>query len=202
MTELKKKMLELLERDREFRHAVAGLIGYGDVLRRLEEHDRKFNEILARMEEHSRRFEGIERRLEEHDRKFNEIVSEMRNMRRLVELNRMDLGALTEAFFSWRVEEAIRRSLEARGGSIREVRRGVMVGDREVDLLIVGDGEAYVVEVKIRPGRRDVDDLLDKVEALRGEYRGMKLVPVLSGTWIPREVASYAQSRGVKVEAI
>ncbi len=126
----------------------------------------------------------------------------MRDMRRLIELNRMDLGALTEAFFSWRVEESIRRSLEVRGGSVREVRRSVIVEGREVDLVVVGDGEVYAVEVKIRPGRRDVDDLLDKVEALKREYEGMRVIPVLSGTWIPGEVASYAESKGVRVEAV
>ncbi|MDK2465165.1 MAG: hypothetical protein QI223_10395, partial [Candidatus Korarchaeota archaeon] len=64
VTELKKKMLELLERDREFRHAVAGLIGYGDVLRRLEEHDRKFNEMLEELRAHRRLLEEQSRRVE------------------------------------------------------------------------------------------------------------------------------------------
>lgn len=31
--------------DREFRLAVAGLLGYREILERLEEHDRKFEEI-------------------------------------------------------------------------------------------------------------------------------------------------------------
>ena len=47
MQGLKRELLRLLEEDREFRLAVAGLIGYRDVLDRLEEHDRKFNELLG-----------------------------------------------------------------------------------------------------------------------------------------------------------
>ncbi len=99
MQGLKRELLRLLEEDREFRLAVAGLIGYRDVLDRLEEHDRKFNELLGelrehrklleehsrRLEEHSRHFVSIERRLEEHDRKFSELLEELREHRKLLE---------------------------------------------------------------------------------------------------------------------
>jgi len=54
MESLKEKMLSLLEKDREFRFAVAGMLGFRDILERLEEHDRKFNEIIAELRKHSR----------------------------------------------------------------------------------------------------------------------------------------------------
>ncbi|MEM1582635.1 MAG: hypothetical protein QXK89_09035 [Candidatus Bathyarchaeia archaeon] len=52
VNELKAKFLRLLKEDEEFRYAVAGYIGFTEVLKRLEEHDRKFNEILARLDRH------------------------------------------------------------------------------------------------------------------------------------------------------
>jgi len=57
---MKSRILRMLKEDEEFRYAVAGLIGFTDILKRFEEHDRKFNEIIAR--------------LDEHDMKFNEII--------------------------------------------------------------------------------------------------------------------------------
>ena len=82
--ELKKKLLKLLEEDKEFRYAVSGLVGMKTVLdeikgimERLEVHDRKFEEILSRLEEHDRKFEEVMARLEEHDRKFEEILSRL-----------------------------------------------------------------------------------------------------------------------------
>ena len=89
--ELKSRILRLLEEDREFRLSVAGLVGFKEVLERLEEHDRKFDEILATLAEHSRRFEEHDRkfdeilatlaehsrRFEEHDRKFDEILGRL-----------------------------------------------------------------------------------------------------------------------------
>ena len=87
-SDLKKELLELLERDREFRLSVAGLLGYKEILeelkrlredmhrgfeehsRRFDENDRKFNEILERLDRH-------EAHLTEHDRKFNEILERL-----------------------------------------------------------------------------------------------------------------------------
>jgi len=47
--ELKEKILKLLEEDREFRYAVAGLIGLGEVLRRLDRHEEQLVKIWERL---------------------------------------------------------------------------------------------------------------------------------------------------------
>jgi len=65
---LKEEFLELLEKDREFRYAVAGYLSLSEILKRLEEHDKKFLKIF--------------KKLEEHDRKFNEIVEHIRRLER------------------------------------------------------------------------------------------------------------------------
>ena len=39
--------MELLEKDVEFRYATAGYPGFSEILKRLEEHDKKFYELLA-----------------------------------------------------------------------------------------------------------------------------------------------------------
>jgi len=102
-SDLKKELLELLERDREFRLSVAGLLGYKEILeelkrlredmhrgfeehsRRFDENDRKFNEILERLDEHDRKFNEVIERLDEHDRKFNEILEELKLHREKLE---------------------------------------------------------------------------------------------------------------------
>ena len=52
MSRLKKEFLELLEKDKEFRYSVAGLIGLNEILNRLNKHDEKFIEILKRLDKH------------------------------------------------------------------------------------------------------------------------------------------------------
>jgi len=85
MISLKEKLLELLEKDKEFRFSVAGLLGYRDILERLEEHDRKFYEILKELKEHRKILNKHMEILKEHDRKFNEILRELREHRRKLE---------------------------------------------------------------------------------------------------------------------
>jgi hypothetical protein len=63
----KEEFLRLLEEDNEFRLAVAGFLGYGEILKRLEKHDRKFVRILK----HPR----------EHDKKFTEILNEIKQLK-------------------------------------------------------------------------------------------------------------------------
>jgi len=62
--DLKKRLFDLLREDKVFRNAVASLLEYRNILDRMSEHDRK----------------------------FNEIVREMRDMRRLIELNKWTSG--------------------------------------------------------------------------------------------------------------
>ena len=136
MYQLKKHILRLLEEDKEFRHAVAGIIGYKDILDRLEEHDRKFNEILAELkahrqildrhtailEEHSRILGEHSRRLEEHDRKFNEMLEEIgklrrdfTNLARRVEVTIGSMGRRWGIDMEKMVQEIFRETLERRG---------------------------------------------------------------------------------------
>ncbi len=49
--DMKRKILTLLREDEEFKYAVAGLLGMEEILRKLAEHDKKFNEIIAEIKE-------------------------------------------------------------------------------------------------------------------------------------------------------
>ncbi len=93
----KEKFLKALEEDREFRYAVAGLLGYGELLDRMNSVIEELGRIASRLEEHSRRIEGLERRLEEQNKilmRHAEILEE--HSRRIESLER-------------RVEELARR---------------------------------------------------------------------------------------------
>ncbi|MGQ4892380.1 MAG: hypothetical protein ACP6IP_07830, partial [Candidatus Njordarchaeia archaeon] len=72
---LKKKIVELIEKDEEFRMFIASKIGLLKILEKMAEHDRKFNEIMEEIRD-------IKKKMAEHDRKFNEIMEEIRDIKK------------------------------------------------------------------------------------------------------------------------
>ena len=70
----RKEFLRLLEEDEEFWLAVAAKIGLLEILQKLEQHDRKFNEMLERIDRHEIEIKKIRENLK------NMIVSSTRSL--------------------------------------------------------------------------------------------------------------------------
>ena len=70
----RKEFLRLLEEDEEFWLAVAAKIGLLEILQKLEQYDRKFNEMLERMDRHEIEIKKIRENLR------NMIVSSTRSL--------------------------------------------------------------------------------------------------------------------------
>ncbi len=195
---LRGELLRLLEEDREFRHAVMGLLGYRELLERfarLEERFAKLEERYLALEE---RVARVEERLAKAEELLVGVWRELGEVRRLAEASRRDVGALSEAVYSRFVWEDLRAELEGRGERVVSRRRGVRIEGEEVDMLVETPVRIYVVEVKVQPNHRDVDALLRKASAAERAF-GRPATPVLAGVWIGGEVRSYAESRGVEV---
>jgi hypothetical protein len=108
----KQQVLDLLEDDREFRLTLGALIGFKELLEKLETHDRKFNEILERLDRHEAKFEEYDRKFneilerldrheakfEEYDRKFNEILERLDRHEARLEALATELKALRMDF--------------------------------------------------------------------------------------------------------
>ncbi|AET32204.1 hypothetical protein [Pyrobaculum ferrireducens] len=108
------------------------------------------------------------------------------------------VGSLTEATLSRYVWEDLREEVRARGDVVLSRRRNARVDGLDVDLLVETDRAVYVVEVKTKPGRRDVDAVARKAEAARGAY-GKPAVAILAGVRIGDDVEKYAKGKGVLV---
>ncbi|MEM2783468.1 MAG: DUF3782 domain-containing protein, partial [Nitrososphaerota archaeon] len=166
---LKEEFIELLEKDKSFRFTIAGLIGYKDILERLEEHDKKFNEIS--------------KRLEEHDKKFNEIIIELRELRKNFELlsNKVEvtigsMGMRWGTDLGRTILKIFKETLEAKGiepGKVEKFRfkdeNGSITGIKgkiiDVDVLIKDD-ELYTIEVKSAVEIDHVEYLIEKASII------------------------------------
>jgi len=161
--ELKHKLLKLLKEDEEFRYAVAGLIGLGEVLKRLEEHDRKFNEILERLDRHEAELTRLREEMMKGFERYDRELAKLReDMNKGFELLRRHIDALG-ARWGLLAEEAFREGLK---GIVSELgleverwtaydREGLVYGHPstvEVDVAIK-DGQLILVEISshVRP---------------------------------------------------
>lgn len=155
---LKEEFIELLEKDKSFRFAIAGLIGYKDMLERLEEHSKRF---------------------EEHDKKFNEIIIEIRELRKNFEVlsNKVEV-TIGSMDMRWGIDlertilKIFKETLEAKGiepGKVEKFRfkdeNGSITGIKgkiiDVDVLIKDD-KLYIIEVKSAVEIDHVEYLIEK----------------------------------------
>ncbi len=219
----KKSFLKMLEEDEEFRLAVAAKIGLLEILKKLEEHDRKFNEILEelrkhrmKLEEHDRKFDEIEaeiRRIWEELRKHSEILEQHSKMlekhtRILEQHTRMlgslgsDIGALTEATLSRFIRDDLLDEIRLSGEKLVYIKRMHLLNSYEVDLYIETDKTIYIVEVKTRPSIEDAGKLLRIKEYLKDKTsKHVKLILATLKAKTTMDVLSEARKAGIELIA-
>jgi len=123
----------------------------------------------------------------------------LRGMNRSISSIEVELGALGESLYTRFAWEDIRLEVESSGERLVSRVRNARVDGEDIDLLIVTDKSLYVVEVKVKPKQHDVGALLAKAEVAAKHYPGKRVVPVLAGALIGREVEDYARGKGVLV---
>jgi len=75
---LKEEFLALLEKDKEFRYAVAGLLGFEEILRRLDKHE---EELVKLREDLNRLGENMLLGFKRHDEELVKLREEMNKLR-------------------------------------------------------------------------------------------------------------------------
>ncbi len=210
LDDLARAVRELAGAVGELREAVAR---HEERLAKLEEGQYRLWEEMRRLWDEVRALrEGQQRLWEETRRLWEEVKAlregqyrlweEMKAFREGVDRRfgrlELELGALTESTYTRYVWDDLREELRARGEAVVERGRRALVEGNEVDLLVVTDRAAYVVEVKVRPTHADVGSLLAKAEVVARKY-GRPARPILTGALIGREVRTYAEEHGVTI---
>ena len=213
---LKQEFLKLLEEDSEFRLAVAGMLGYSEILKRFEKHDRKFTTILKKMREHDKKFAEVFKRLEQHDRKFAEILDEIKKLREdfnklsmRVEVTIGSMGRRWGFDLEKTVLEIFREALEKKGiepGKVEKLRfvdkDGSITGvkGRRIDVdVLVKDEKLYIIEVKSRAELDHVEMLPIKVKAVE-KYLGRRVDrSILVAVNVDKEAYERALELGIDV---
>ncbi|MDS3860363.1 DUF3782 domain-containing protein [Thermosynechococcaceae cyanobacterium BACA0444] len=137
----------------------------GELLEAQKESDRKFRELT---QESDRKFREQN---QETGQQFQELKEFLRQQseetdRRFWETDQIigNLGNRLGEFVEWQVRPAAVRLFKERGIEVHELSRDISVqgtsGDLEIDLMVVNDNEAVLIEVKSKLTQEDVDNHL------------------------------------------
>jgi len=117
-----------------------------------------------------------------------------------------ELGNRLGEFVEYQVRPAVVRLFQERGIDVHEFHPGISVTrgheGLEIDLLVVNDTDAILVEVKSKLTQRDVDEHLQrlaKFKRLMPRFRDVKALGAVAAMVVPDEVASYAYRQGLFV---
>ncbi len=188
MQSLKEELLELLEKDKEFRYAVAGLLGYKEILERIT----SLEERVIRLEE---RIVSLEEKFDKLTYKVEVTIGSM-GRRWGSDLERMVLEIFKEALERRGIEpgEVRKFRFKDEDGSVTGVKGRIV----DVDVL-VKDSELYVIEVKSRAELDHVEYLREKVKFVEKVMgRGVDRVMIVAVN-VDRDAYDRAKELGIEV---
>lgn len=125
--------------------------------------------------------------------KLDEKIAEIWRKTSYIELV---MGAVSESYLSWRFVEELRTSKT----EIIRIERNHIIDNEEIDLIVETPNETYIAEIKVKPRISDIGALLAKTDLLTSKVGiEKKVVPVIIGVYIGKEVSNYARSKNVLV---
>ncbi|MHC1601344.1 MAG: hypothetical protein ACXQTI_10385 [Candidatus Nezhaarchaeales archaeon] len=192
MSDIKKSFLELLEKDTEFRYAIAGYLGYLEILERLNKIE---EEQKALREEQTKVWREIQALREESVKIWREIEALRINHGRRLSRLEESLGALVEAYLLDRFISQLRE----RGLNVKEM-RGIVIDGMEID-AILRDDEVIVIEVSTTIRKSQVQELLHKLE-VASKIFARKVRAIMLGVKVDSDALRMAREKGIDVLSI
>ena len=152
-------------------------------------------ELSQAQKELSQAQKETDKQIKETDKQINRVSQQIG-----------ELGNRLGEFVEWQVRPAVVRLFQERGIDVHEFHPGISVKrdneGLEIDLLVVNDTDAILVEVKSKLTQRDVDEHLQrlaKFKRLMPRFRDVKALGAVAAMIVPDEVASYACRQGLFV---
>jgi hypothetical protein len=152
-------------------------------------------ELSQAQQELSQAQKETDKQIKETDKQINRVSKQIG-----------ELGNRLGEFVEWQVRPAVVRLFQERGIDVHEFHPGISVKrdneGLEIDLLVVNDTDAILVEVKSKLTQRDVDEHLQrlaKFKRLMPRFRDVKALGAVAAMIVPDEVASYGCRQGLFV---
>ncbi len=203
--EEKRRILRALEEDQEFRYALAGLLGYKEILDRITSLEGRFAYLEERFVELGERFVRLEERQTSLEERFAKLEEEMRDTRRILTVIAHRFGVISESSFREGMKYVVEEVLGVAKVTKLTLRdeEGLVYGhpsDVDVD-IIIKDGVHILVEVKSRVSKGDVAEFY-RIGLLYEKTRGVKPKLLIIGGFIDRNSWGTASRLGVEIRPV
>ena len=166
-----------------------------DIRKILKELAQSQQELNKSQQELSQAQKETDKQIKETDKQINRVSKQIG-----------ELGNRLGEFVEYQVRPAVVRLFQERGIDVHEFHPGLSVTrdheGLEIDLLVVNDTDAILVEVKSKLTQRDVDEHLQrlaKFKRLMPRFRDVKALGAVAAMVVPDKVASYAYRQGLFV---
>jgi len=190
---LKKEMLDLLERDLEFRYAVAGYLGISEILKRLDSLEENQNKLW---EGQNKLWEEV-KALREGQNKLWEEVREMRITisRMSATLERLTLTVEEEArsMIKHRIKQDLKVDIEL---------SSIFIDSKEVNIYGATEDLCVIGEATVRLGVNLVYELLDEIELIRSKRPDLlrkRIIKVIYTDYAVPEAVEAARNNNIWV---
>jgi hypothetical protein len=174
-----------------------------------KETERKFQETERLLKEQTQETERLlKEQTQETERLLKEQSSKTDQQIQQVNQQLGKLGNRLGEFAEWQIRPAAVRLFQERGIDVHEIHSGVSKQTDEdgieIDLLVVNETEAVLIEVKSKLSQLDVDEHLDrlgKFKQLMPRYGNVRTLGAVAGMVVPVDIARYAYRQGLFVIA-
>ena len=164
--------------------------------------------LKEQSQETDRRFQETDRFLKEQSQEIKQQSQKTDKQIQQVNQQIGKLGNRLGEFVEWQVRPAAVRLFRERGIDVHEFHGEVSVkraeGGLEIDLLVVNETEAVLIEVKSKLNTTDVDEHLErlgKFKQFMPRYQEVKALGAVAAMVVPEDVAMSAYRQGLFVLA-
>ncbi len=188
----------------------------GELISAQKETERRFQETERLLKEQTQETERLlkeqsqetERRFQETERRFQETERILKQQSKKTDEQIGKLGNRLGEFVEWQIRPSAVRLFKERGIEVHQLQSEVSVqrGDEgiEIDLLVVDDTTAILIEVKSKLSQEDVDEHLERLAKFKQfmpRYQDVRALGAVGGMVVQKNVASYAYRKGLFVLA-
>ncbi len=203
--EEKSKLIKALEEDQEFRYAVAGMLGYREILDRITSLEERFAKLEERFVKLEEKFAKLEEKFAKLEERQTRLEEEMRDTRRVLTIIAHRFGVISESSFREGMKYVVEEVLGVAKVSKQILRddEGLVYGhpsDVEVD-VVIKDGTHILVEVKSRVSKGDVAEL-HRIGLLYERIHGVKPKLLIIGGFVDRNSWETANRLGVEIRPV